>query len=353
MDATGESAAAALETGCACRADSGAMHVSCATEFFKLSKRQDWFKCATCQKPYGGAFKMGIAKAFFETVKGLPIDNKSRIKATRVLAGCLLEAGDPAKALIILEALERQMVHDNKSPDLTSVLLDKAQAFSELGYRQAHTDTLFLVLSLSRPDGDSAMMDANNQLAQALVDDPKGNWDLAEKHSRRAVEAIMKGTDKITQISYNNTLASVLNRLGRHNEALKLLREMSLLAKQNLGEEHEKTQLLVNNTAYTLLIAKQDAASYDEAEKMVRPVYELRLKKLHATHEKTIASRSVLVAALQALGAKCGNPDCDSLVKCELYCPRCKKIRYCSDICLANHWPTHKPLCERKRTTKK
>jgi hypothetical protein len=327
--------------------------VSCAVSFFTLSKRPDWLTCATCKQPYGGKFKMGIAKAFLETVKSLPIHNESRLKATTALIICLVEEGEPEKALMILKMLEGQMAQGIKSADVTDVLLLKAASLHELGNLKAQTEILRLIVNLKRSPDTPVMMDANNQLAQALVADPNGNWEMAEKHSRMAIEASMKGNDLGKQLSYKNTLAIVMNRLGRYDDALLLLREMSLSAKRVLGPEHQMTQVVLNTTAATLLRAKQGVASYDEAEKMVRSVYELRLNDLGSDHDETVESRRVLVAALHALDAKCGNPDCDSLVKCKLACPYCKDIRYCADKCLSDHWRAHKPLCKIFRPTKK
>ena len=347
--ADGSSADRALPLGCSCRL---VAHVSCAVKFFGMGPDniERWMRCATCTQKFGGAFRMGLSRARFELVKKLPINSDSRLIGTRVIAHCLIEAGDYSNALTILTALELELATKHPhSPGLTRILVDKAAALSGLGRSQEHTDTLYRILS-SRgdlADTDPVIMEANSQLALALVDAKDGNMVLAEERARNAVAASDLGTDQRKQLIYQNTLVSVLAKLGRYDEALALLAKMLPVARRVLGPDHAITLTVLHNTAaYTLRAGKVER--YRESADIARSVYEKRLASIGAGHPNTQASRRVLRSGLETLGLACANPNCASVVESKLLCPRCKRVKYCTDACRVADSGRHRTDCERK-----
>lgn len=346
---SGSSADRALPLGCSCRV---VAHVSCAVKFFGTGPDniERWMRCATCTQQFGGAFRMGVARARFELVKGLPINSDSRLMGTRVIAHCFVEAGDHKRALAILTALELELA--TKHPHargLPEILIDKATALSGLGRSQEHTDTLYRVLSSrgDRADTDPVIMEANSQLALALVYAKDGNMVLAEERALNAVAASSLGPDQRKQLIYKNTLVSVLAKLRRYDEALALLAEMLPVARRVLGPDNAITLTFMHNTAeYTLRAGKVEL--YRESADIARSVYEKRLASIREEHPHTQASRGVLRSALEKLGLACANPNCVSVVESKLLCPRCKRVKYCADACLAAHSGRHRTDCERK-----
>jgi hypothetical protein len=49
---------------------------------------------------------MGVSRARFALVRGLPVNNDARLIGTRAIAHCFMEAGEHSKALTVLTALE-------------------------------------------------------------------------------------------------------------------------------------------------------------------------------------------------------------------------------------------------------
>jgi len=345
---SGSSADRAIPLGCSCRL---VAHVSCAVKFFGMGPDniERWMRCATCTQQFGGAFRMGVARARFELVKGLPINSDARLMGTRVIAHCFVDAGQHGRALAILTALELELAKKHPhARGLPEILIDKATALSGLGRSQEHTDTLYRVLSSrgDRADTDPVIMEANSQLALALVYAKDGNMVLAEERALNAVAASSLGPDQRKQLIYKNTLVSVLAKLGRYDEALALLAEMLPVARRVLAPDHAITLTVLHNTAaYTLRAGKVEL--YRESADIARSVYEKRLASIGPEHPNTQASRRVLRSGLETLGLACANPNCVSAVS-KLPCPRCKRVRYCADACLVADRGRHGTDCERK-----
>jgi hypothetical protein len=61
-----------IQSGCACRSDTGLAHVGCLIEkaVAQLPHRGDavWRECQTCGRPFTGAMQMGLAEAWWSRV---------------------------------------------------------------------------------------------------------------------------------------------------------------------------------------------------------------------------------------------------------------------------------------------
>jgi pentatricopeptide repeat protein len=292
---------------------------------------------------------MGVSRARFALVRGLPINSDARLIGTRAIAHCFMEAGEHSKALTVLTALELGLAKEHPhSRGLTDILGDKATAQYGLKRFDEHKDTLYKILSSrgDRPDTDPLIMEANSQLALWLLSAKDGDMGIAEEHARNAVKASSMGTDQMKQLIYKNTLVGVLAKRRRYEKALDLLAEMLAEARRVFGPDHEMTLMVLHNiAAYTIRAGKVEL--YRESADIARSVYEKRLATIGAAHPDTLTSRGVLVSALEKLGVACAYPNCGSVVESKLLCPRCKRVKYCTDACRVADSARHAG-CERK-----
>lgn len=380
-----------LAQGCGCR-DSGAAklcHVPCAVESLAsggdlLESYDRFFRCGACKQRFSGAFKMGVSRARYEHVKKDNIQSKARLLATVVLAQCLTDDGKPGVALGTLNGLYVKLEQDNPHhPFLVDILVAKAAALFMLGplHRKEHLDTLYLILTSQLPESDQAMMEANNQLSMALVDDRNGNMDMAESCARKAVAGSKAMTglhNEERQIRYKSNLASVLSvaalracgqadKTGRacaragelFAEALEITEGMSARAAGVFGADHEISMKVMTTTA-TVIVQSKATARYEEAVENIRRTYEIRLAKLGKDHRDTADSLQNLIGVLLRTKAKCLYPECQSLASVlgskarYTMCPRCQVARYCCERCRQADEARHKASgnCFRKSAAK-
>ena len=61
-----------IQSGCACRSDTGLAHVGCLIEKAVMQQPHRgyvvWWECQTCGQPFTGAMQMGLAEAWWSRV---------------------------------------------------------------------------------------------------------------------------------------------------------------------------------------------------------------------------------------------------------------------------------------------
>ena len=91
-----------IQSGCACRGDSGLAHIACLVQAAASQQAQRgsdvWQQCQTCKQDYTGAMQTGLAEAWRSRVAGQAAENTERLLAENNLAVSLLDQGKYAEA---------------------------------------------------------------------------------------------------------------------------------------------------------------------------------------------------------------------------------------------------------------
>ena len=68
-----------IQSGCACRGDSGLAHIACLVRAAASQQAQRggdvWRRCQTCTQDYTGAVQTGLAEAWWSRVAGQAAEN--------------------------------------------------------------------------------------------------------------------------------------------------------------------------------------------------------------------------------------------------------------------------------------
>ena len=79
-----------IQSGCACRQDSGLAHIACLVRAAASQQAQRggdvWQKCQTCKQRYTGAMQTGLAEAWRSRVAGQAAESAERLQAESNLA---------------------------------------------------------------------------------------------------------------------------------------------------------------------------------------------------------------------------------------------------------------------------
>ena len=90
-----------IQSGCACRSDSGLAHLECLVEkaVVQQAHRGDkvWWECQTCGQDFTGAMRTGLAEAWWSRVRGEAEESAERLGAAHNLADCRCEDGQYAE----------------------------------------------------------------------------------------------------------------------------------------------------------------------------------------------------------------------------------------------------------------
>ena len=83
-----------IQSGCACRGDSGLAHIDCRVRAAASQQAQRgsdaWRQCQTCKQDYTGAMPPGLAEAWRSRVAGRAAESDERLAAEENLALSLL-----------------------------------------------------------------------------------------------------------------------------------------------------------------------------------------------------------------------------------------------------------------------
>ena len=103
-----------IQSGCACRGDSGLAHIACLVRAAVSQQAQRgmdvWRECQTCKQDYTGAMRTGLAEAWRSRVAGRAAENFERLEAESNLAASLLHQGKAAEAEPMFRRLHEVMM---------------------------------------------------------------------------------------------------------------------------------------------------------------------------------------------------------------------------------------------------
>jgi hypothetical protein len=98
-----------IQSGCACRGDSGLAHIACLVQAAASQQAQRgsdvWNRCQTCNQRYTGAMLTGLAEAWRSRVAGQAAESAERLQAESNLAVSLLYQRKDAEAEPMLRKL--------------------------------------------------------------------------------------------------------------------------------------------------------------------------------------------------------------------------------------------------------
>jgi hypothetical protein len=91
-----------IQSGCACRGDTGLAHVECRAEdaahrMKNTLKGKGWLECGTCGQSFTRAMLLRLACAWWSTAQRLPEENVQRLSAAVNLANALCAQGKYSK----------------------------------------------------------------------------------------------------------------------------------------------------------------------------------------------------------------------------------------------------------------
>jgi tetratricopeptide (TPR) repeat protein len=241
-----------IQSGCACRSDTGLAHLDCLVE--KAVSQQAhrgnkvWWECQTCGQEFTGAMRTGLGEAGWSRVRDEAAESAERLCAALNLALCRCSDGRFADA----EWIQREALGVQR----------RLQG-------EEHPDTLTTA----------------SNLAQSLS--KQGKHGDAERIQREVLGAIRRvlGEEHPCTLASAGNLASTLKGQGQYAEAERIQREVLGTSRRVLGEEHPKTLMSAGNLAATL--AYQD--KFAEAERMLQATLEAHRRVLGDTHPNTLA----------------------------------------------------------------
>ena len=203
--------------------------------------------------------------------------------------------GEAAEAMV-RDALSRI------DPTVLPLLHVSAQALlGHILYRQTRLDEAASLLSTAIEDG-KALPDAAREVAYATavlgqVRRGQGKFDVAEKLLRSAIELSgdpavgAEGTRAQLVRDARSALAGLYADVGRHDDAVRLQREMLAEGIRLYGEDHPETATMLNNLGRALLYTKGNEA---EAESVLLRAAETYEATLGPTNRMTLIARDNL-----------------------------------------------------------
>ncbi|PSL55005.1 tetratricopeptide (TPR) repeat protein [Saccharothrix carnea] len=171
---------------------------------------------------------------------------------------------------------------------------------------RANLDTTAITLRRHVLDAESIRFGPDHpdtltsQNSLALVLDSLGRYEAAE-HLHRTTLTIstrVLGPDHPNTLDSQNNLALVLNSLGRYEEAEHLHRTTLTILTRVLGPDHPVTLAGQNNLANVL----KNLGRYEEAEHLHRTTLTTRTRVLGPDHPNTLTSQNNLALVLDSLG---------------------------------------------------
>ena len=99
-----------IQSGCACRSDSGLAHIDCliAKAVSQQAHRGNkvWRECQTCEQNFTGPMQAGLGEAWWSRVCDQAVESAERLAAAHNLAQCRLGDGRFADA----ERIQREVL---------------------------------------------------------------------------------------------------------------------------------------------------------------------------------------------------------------------------------------------------
>jgi hypothetical protein len=239
-----------LVRGCSCRGTAGFAHVSCLAEQAKILVAEAeennldvnphwsrWYMCSLCEQKYHGVVACALGWACWKAYVGRPGTDQIYSMATNLLGNGL-------------EAAER------------------------------HEDALTVETELSR---GQIRCNAMNVLGHGLC---AANHNEAALSVQEATLATMRrlGRSEEQMLVMQGNLASTYQGLGRHEEALRLRRDVYSGTLQLLGGEHQRTLRAAFNYALSL----HQLRRFEETKTLMRNTIPVAQRVFGESHELTL-----------------------------------------------------------------
>jgi hypothetical protein len=299
-----------IQSGCACRGDSGLAHVECRAEAAAHRMKNNcaidgtcpvdgWHTCGTCKTFFTGAMKVGLAEAWWSRVQHLPEEDEQRLGAGTFLAISLAAEGKNAEA----ETVYRQVLSVKRRVlgpahvNTLSTAGNLAIALHDQG-KHAEAEPLYReVLAAKRrvlgSEHPNTLMSANN-LAVALLSQGKLTEVEALQREALAVQQRVLGPEHPDTLMTSLNIASRLNMQGRHADAEALCRRVLVLQRRVLGPDHPDTL----STAEHLACSLREQGKYAEAERILLETIAAMVRVLGPKHETTIKTAASLYTCM-------------------------------------------------------
>ena len=246
-----------VQSGCACRSDSGLAHLACLVNYAVFKQAEGgtrvWAYCQTCKQEFTGPTRLGLAETWWSRVCREPAENSERLLATQNLASCYLDVAkyaDAEKFSLELHDVLRRTLGDGHRQTMASAY----NLANALSFRGKLADAVQLHLTwhrvrrnvLGEDDPDtllSAWLLASFWAAQGHLVPASNLYHHVLSEARR-----VHGNHDPMTLRTASTYALALSKQGRHTESEKLLRELLPIQTRVLGTEHPE----VHFTALTL-----------------------------------------------------------------------------------------------------
>jgi tetratricopeptide (TPR) repeat protein len=296
-----------IQSGCACRGDSGLAHIACLVQAAASQQAQRgngvWQQCQTCKQGYTGAMQTGLAEAWRSRVAVQAAESAERLEAEYNLAFSLLHQGKAAEAEPMFRRLHAVLmrVYGAEDPHTLSVAGSLAMCLSKQGkyadaeriQREAHE----LIMRVHGAEHPNTLTNANN-LAASLTH--QGKYVDAERIQREVhgvQKRVLGAEHPSTLLNANNLAMSILNQ-GKYAEAEQIQREVHEAQKRVLGAEHPSTLTSASNLAASL----SNQGKHADAERIKREVLRVQKRVLGAEHPSTLGSANNLALSLEGQG---------------------------------------------------
>ena len=150
---------------------------------------------------------------------------------------------------------------------------------------------------VGRPETDHARLNAMRMLGNGLYDGEHYEDSLSVKETELSMLRRIGASKNLMLIAQSN-LASTYQMVGRFEQASRILRDVYSLRLKLNGEEDENTLLAASNYANSLLHLRR----YDEAKTLVRDAMLVARRVLGESHEATLKMSGCYADALRRRG---------------------------------------------------
>ena len=279
---------APLHRDCACRGSSGWAHVECLADAGKANV-DNAFLCGMCRSLFQGAVQLRLARALWRAKAG---EGRGARLATSMVAGALLQHGETAEALRLMERLAREPTGD--AVEGFRVDLQLATAHDEHGDpRRAEALLRSLVGRATAALGAEHPMTLTASATMGAVLNRLGDDAEAAvviRSTLGAAQHVFPANDPFI-LFVETTLAHVHENEGRDADAVALYERIIAAQSRKLGPSHPAVSVLTTNMAAAL--AKIDGRRGD-AERLLRGACHQLAAACGPEHPDALYARSKL-----------------------------------------------------------
>lgn len=277
-------------THCMCRGNTGAVHVSCCVQWARERTKTryemcPWTHCEICGSRYGPTLARKMTRAWINDVQMRSAHSLEYFAA--LVQKCMLLYDDG-----------HFKSSDKLSQRILTELLQEGN-FSEEVKKVVHA----FILKHERMTKKRRVVKGSTRESVEVADERSGE-DYVETGERgENATKLETWRRRMTQSSQStpewlesgNKYAYFLQRVGRHEESIDVLKRVCLQANVVLGAIHRDTATYVRNLA----IAYTSTGNYEESEKQMSFVVSKKVELYGAEHHQTVSSILDLVEVLR------------------------------------------------------